>query len=384
MKKSTLFKLAAIGAMALCCCFSASAQTKAPGELLDKSAFEMEIDGKPVSLYTITNGRITAQITNYAGYIVGIYTPDKDGNYTNVVGHNDNIQQYQTFSRNPVGAALGRYANRIGNASFTLDGKQYEVTRNNGQHTLHGGSKGFDHTVWDVEEVTENTLVLSCILEDGLDGFPGTLKTFLTFSVTDDDGVAIDYKATTDKPTVCNLSHHVYFNLNGFPAENVLDHVFCINADAITETDNSLIPTGKLLPVEGTPYDFRSPVKLGDRQAAAPAGRGGFGGPGGPGAQAPAIPEGMVRSFDQNFCLNHSEAGQVELVASVYSPASGRVLEVLNNRPGLQFFTGNRVAFAMESQLYPDTPNHPGFPGSATLRPGETYHHTVIYRFSTK
>ena len=381
MKKSTLFKLAAIGAMALCSCFSASAQTKAPGELLDKSAFEMEIDGKPVSLYTITNGRITAQITNYAGYIVGIYTPDKDGNYTNVVGHNDNIQQYQTFSRNPVGAALGRYANRIGNASFTLDGTKYEVTKNNGQHTLHGGSKGFDHTVWDVEEVTDNTLVLSCVLADGLDGFPGTLKTFLTFSVTDDDGVAIDYKATTDKPTVCNLSHHVYFNLNGFPAENVLDHVICINADAITETDNSLIPTGKLLPVEGTPYDFRSPVTLGDRQAATPAGRGAFGGPGAP---APAIPDGMVRSYDQNFCLNHTEAGQVELVASVYSPTSGRVLEVLNDQPGLQFFTGNRVAFAMESQLYPDTPNHPDFPGSATLRPGETYHHTVIYRFSTK
>jgi len=370
--------------MALFCCISANAQTKAPGDLFDKSDFEMEIDGKPVSLYTITNGRITAQVTNFAGYIVGIYTPDKDGNYTNVVGHNDNIQQYQTFSRNPVGSALGRYANRIGNATFTLDGVEYNVTKNNGQHTLHGGSKGFDHTVWDVEEVTESSVVMSCVLEDGLDGFPGTLKTFLTFSITDDDGLAINYEATTDKPTVCNLSHHVYFNLNGFPAENALDHVIYINADAITETDNSLIPTGKLLPVEGTPYDFRKPVKLGDRQVATPAGRGAFGGPGGPGAQAPAIPEGMVRSFDQNFCLNHTEEGQVEVVASVYSPTSGRVMEVLNDKPGLQFFSGNRVAIALESQLYPDTLNKPEFPGNAVLRPGETYHHTVIYRFSTK
>jgi aldose 1-epimerase len=221
-------------------------------------------------------------------------------------------------------------------------------------------------------------IVAQLILADGVDGFPGNLKTFLTFSVTDDDGVSIDYRATTDKPTVCNLSHHVYFNLDGFPAENVLNHVVWINADAITETDSTLIPTGRLLPVDGTPYDFRSPVALGSRQVALPAGRGAFG----PGAPAPEIPEGMVRSFDQNFCLNHSVEGQVEKVASVYSPASGRRMEVFSDQPGLQFFTGNRLAFAMESQLYPDTLNRPEFPGKAVLRPGETYHHTVIYKFS--
>ena len=252
------------------------------------------------------------------------------------------------------------------------------MTKNNGEHTLHGGRNGFDHVVWDVEAVSESAVVLSCVLADGVDGFPGNLKTFLTFSVTDDDGVSIDYRATTDKPTVCNLSHHVYFNLDGFPAENVLNHVVWINADAITETDSTLIPTGRLLPVDGTPYDFRSPVALGSRQVALPAGRGAFG----PGAPAPEIPEGMVRSFDQNFCLNHSVEGQVEKVASVYSPASGRRMEVFSDQPGLQFFTGNRLAFAMESQLYPDTLNRPEFPGKAVLRPGETYHHTVIYRFS--
>ena len=198
MKKTILSWLAAASALALLFCVSAKARTKAPGELLDKADFETEIDGKPVSLFTITNGRITAQVTNFGGYIVGTYTPDKDGVYTNVVGHNDNIQQYRTFSRNPVGSSLGRYANRIGHATFTLDGIKYEVTKNNGEHTLHGGRNGFDHVVWDVEAVNENVVVLSCVLADGVDGFPGNLKTFLTFSVTDDDGVSIDYRATTD------------------------------------------------------------------------------------------------------------------------------------------------------------------------------------------
>jgi aldose 1-epimerase len=379
MKKNKLLCFAAICALALSGAFTSRAQTKAPGELLDKADFETEIDGKPVSLYTITNGRITAQITNLAGYIVGIWTPDKDGNYTNVVGHNDNIQQYRGFSRNPVGAALGRYANRIGNATFTLDGVTYNTTRNNGAHTLHGGTAGFDRTVWDVEEASENTLVLSCTLADSLDGFPGTLKTFLTFSVTEDDGVSIDYRATTDKPTVCNLSHHVYFNLDGFPAENVLGHVIRIDADTMTEMDATLIPTGKILPVEGTPFDFRRPVLLSERQVA-PAARGAFV----PGAQLPPVPEGMVRSFDQNFCLNHGVTAQPELAATVYSPASGRVMEVLNDKPGLQFYTGGRTALALESQLYPDALNHPAFPGSSVLRPGETYRHTVIYRFSVR
>ncbi len=368
----------AMCAIALLCSISACSQVQAPGNLLDKAAFDTEIDGKPVSLYTITNGRITAQVTNYAGYIVGIYAPDKDGNYDNVVSHNDSIQLYtRGFSRNPLGAALGRYANRIGNASFTLDGVKYELTRNNGAHTLHGGTKGFDHTVWDVEKVTGNSVVMSCVLPDGTDGFPGTLKTTLTFSITKDDGVSISYEATTDKATVCNLSHHVYFNLDGCPAENVNDHVVSINADKITEVDAGLIPTGKLLPVEGTAYDLRTPTRIGDRQFTMP--RGAFV----PGQPMPAVPEGMVRSYDNNFCLNHSKAGKLEEVATVYSPASGRYMEVFNDQPGLQLYTGGRVALALESQLYPDCPNQPDFP-SAVLRPGEKYKHTVVYKFSTK
>jgi len=349
----------------------------APGDLIDKSAFDTEIDGKQVSLYTITNGVVTAQITNFGGYIVGIYTPDKNGGYTNVVGHNDSIEQYRGFSRNPCGSALGRYANRIAGGKFTLDGVTYELTRNNGQHILHSGKKGFGNIVWDVEEVKADKLVLSCLSEDGADGFPGNVKTFLTYSITRDNGVKLSFEATTDKATVINMSHHVYFNLDGFADSNILDFILTIDADSITEADPTNIPTGRLLNVEGTPYDFRKGVKLGDRQIASPAGRPA------PGAAASAVPEGMVRSYDINFVLNHTKAGKVEKVASLYAPKSGRMMEMYNNHPGLQFFTGGRTAVAMESQMFPDSPNHPEFP-STILRPGETYKHTIIYKFSVK
>ena len=376
MKKNIILAVAAISVLSFM--FKTTAYAQAPSCLLDRSDFETVIDDKPVWLHTITNGKIYAQVTNYCGYIVGLYAPDRDGNYENVVGHNDNIQQYQSFSRNPCGTALGRYANRIANATFTLDGVQYQVTKNNGQHMLHGGNEGFDHTVWDVVMVSDRAVIYSCVLEDGLDGFPGNLVTFLTFSITDNDGLAINFSATTDKATVCSMSHHAYFNLDGFKeGGDILGHVLTVDADTMTETDSTLIPTGKILPVEGTVFDFREGVRIGDRQAAMPAVRPA------PGTPAPQIPEGMVRSFDQNFCLNHKEAGKIELVATLYSPESGRVMEVLNNHPGLQVYTGNRRAIALESQMFPDSPNHPEFP-STTLRPGETYKHTVIYRFSVK
>ena len=373
------FKYVAAIALSMLFSISACSQPQAPGNLLDKSAFDTEIDGKPVSLYTITNGRISAQVTNYAGYVVGIYVPDKDGNYANVVSHNDSIKMYTGPSRAPLGAALGRYANRIANGAFTLDGVEYSLTKNNGGHTLHGGTQGFDHTVWTVDKVTPKSVEMSCVLPDGTDGFPGTLKTVLTFAITDDDGLSISYQATTDKPTVCNLSHHVYFNLDGCPADSVTNHIVSINADTITEVDRALIPTGNILPVDGTAYDLRQPTRIGDRQFNAPMGRFVPGQP----MQMPQVPEGMVRSYDQNFCLNHSAAGKLEAVATAYSPDSGRFMEVWNDQPGLQLYTGGRVAFAMESQLYPDSPNHPDFP-SSVLRPGETYKHTVVYKFSTK
>ena len=376
MKKFSKFIMAFAAAL-ICCMPSMAAKPKFP--LLPTAPYDTIIDGQKVALYTIKKGKVAAQIINYGGFVVGLYSPDKNGQYANLVTHYDDIHQYMRYNMGMVGPALGRYANRIANGKFTLDGKEYNITKNSGQHTLHGGAKGFDHTAWKVVKAKKNKLVLSCVLPDGLDGFPGTLTTTLTYSITKDGGLQISYEATTDKATVVNLSNHTYFNLDGAGNGDIMDHQLMINAGFITETDRSNIPTGDYGLVDGSPYDFQKPVRIGDRQyspAPGPAGRGGFGGFGG------QVPEGMVRNYDNNFCLVHTGTG-VEMVASLYSPNSGRYLEVWNNHPGLQVYTGARTAIALESQMYPDSPNHDSFP-STVLRPGEKYEHTVIYKLSVK
>ena len=376
--KNISFKLLAVAAVMVCCMSANAAKPKFP--LIDKAPYDTVIDGQKVALYTIQKGKVAAQIINYGGFVVGLYAPDRNGEYANLVTHYDNIHQYMRYNMGQIGPALGRYANRIANGKFTLDGVEYNITKNSGQHTLHGGAKGFDHTAWKVVKAKKNKLVLSCVLPDGLDGFPGTLTTTLTYSITKDGGLQISYEATTDKATVVNLSNHTYFNLDGAGNGDILDHELMINAAFITETDRSNIPTGDYGLVDGSPYDFQKPVRIGDRQyspAPAQGGRGGFGGFGG------QVPEGMVRSFDNNFCLVHEQQGKVEKVATLYSPKSGRFMEVWNNHPGLQVFTGARTAIALESQMYPDSPNHDFFP-STTLRPGEKYQHTVIYKLSVK
>jgi len=357
---------------------ASAAKPKFP--LLPTAPYDTIIDGQKVALYTIQKGKVAAQIINYGGFVVGLYSPDKNGEYANLVNHYDNIKQYMNYNMGMIGPALGRYANRIANGKFKLDGVEYNITKNSGQHTLHGGAKGFDHTAWKVVKAKKNKLVLSCVLPDGLDGFPGTLTTTLTYSITKDGGLQISYEATTDKATVVNLSNHTYFNLDGAGNGDIMDHELMINAAFITETDRSNIPTGDLGMVEGSPYDFQKPVRIGDRQYAPQPGQGGRGGFGGFGGQ---VPEGMVRNYDNNFCLIHNEQGKVEMVASLYSPKSGRYMEVWNNHPGLQVYTGARTAIALESQMYPDSPNHEFFP-STTLRPGEKYEHTVIYKLSVK
>ena len=367
----------AVAAVAFCISAGA-AKPKFP--LLPSAPYDTIIDGQKVALYTIQKGKVAAQIINYGGFVVGLYSPDKNGEYANLVTHYDDIHQYMRYNMGMVGPALGRYANRIANGKFTLDGVEYNITKNSGQHTLHGGAKGFDHTAWKVVKAKKNKLVLSCVLPDGLDGFPGTLTTTLTYSITKDGGLQISYEATTDKATVVNLSNHTYFNLDGVGNGDIMDHELMINALFFTETDRSNIPTGDYGMVEGSPYDFQKPVRIGDRQyspqPAQGGGRGGFGGFG-------QVPEGMVRNYDNNFCLIHNEEGKVEQVATLYSPKSGRFLEVWNNHPGLQVYTGARTAIALESQMYPDSPNHEFFP-STTLRPGEKYQHTVIYKLSVK
>lgn len=368
--------LMAVAAVAFCVSASA-AKPKFP--LLPSAPYDTIIDGQKVALYTIQKGKVAAQIINYGGFVVGLYSPDKNGEYANLVNHYDNIKQYMNYNMGMIGPALGRYANRIANGKFKLDGVEYNITKNSGQHTLHGGAKGFDHTVWKVVKAKKDKLILSCVLPDGLDGFPGTLTTTLTYSITKDGGLQISYEATTDKATVVNLSNHTYFNLDGAGNGDIMDHQLMINAGFITETDRSNIPTGDYGLVDGSPYDFQKPVRIGDRQYSPQPGQGGRGGFGGFGGQ---VPEGMVRNYDNNFCLVHTGTG-VEMVASLYSPKSGRYMEVWNNHPGLQVYTGARTAIALESQMYPDSPNHDSFP-STVLRPGEKYQHTVIYKLSVK
>lgn len=340
---------------------------------IDAAAFKTTIDDKQVDLYTITNGKVTAQITNYGGFIVSLCSPDKDGNYSNLVTHYNNIAEYQRYNLGMVGPALGRFANRIANAKFTLNKKEYNLTKNSREHILHSGLKGFDHAVWDVVSCSENTLVLKHISPDGTDGFPGTLTTTLTYSITEDDGIQISYEATTDKPTVVNLSNHAYFNLNGAGNGDIMNHTLTIDADKITEASQDGIPTGNFIDVTGGAYDFRTGQRIGDRQMQMQGFR--FG-------QKIEIPEGKVMNYDNNFCLNHKGKG-VEKVASLYSPESGRVLEVWNDHPGLQVYTGARTAIALESQMYPDSPNHSNFP-STVLKPGKVYRHTCVYKLKVK
>ena len=343
---------------------------------LDASAFKTTIDGKAVNLYTLSNDKVTVQITNYGGFVVSMLAPDRNGNYTNIVPHYNNIREYQNFNLGMVGPALGRFANRIANAKFTLDGKEYNLTKNAREHILHGGNKGFDHVVWDVVSSDSKKLVLKCVLPDGADGFPGNLTTTLTYSLTDDNGLSIAYEATTDKPTVVNLSNHSYFNLNGTGVGDIMNHTLYVEADKITETTQDGIPTGKFLDVAGTAYDFKSGCRIGDRQMQF---KGGFF----PFGQRIEIPEGKVMQYDNNFCVTHKAKKGVEKVASLYSPESGRVLEVWNDHPGLQVYTGARSAIALESQMYPDSPNHKEFP-STVLRPKQKYTHTCIYKMGVK
>lgn len=341
---------------------------------IDAAPYDTLMENKKVALYTITDGKVGAQISNYGGFIITLFAPDKNGNYNNLVTSYADIHKYMTYNLGQVGPALGRFANRITNAHFELDGQSFDVTKNSRQHILHGGLKGFDHTVWDVVSHNKNELVLKCTLADGLDGFPGNLTTTLTYSISD-GGLKIYYAATTDKKTIVNLSNHAYFNLNGTNSDgDIMEHMLTIEADSITETNREGIPSGKLLAVDSTPYDFRKPCKIGDRQMVMKGFQ--FG-------QKFEIPEGKVMMYDNNFCLRHTKKGKVEKVATLYSPQSGITMEVWNDHPGLQVYTGARKAIALESQMYPDSPNHPEFP-STTLAPGEQYTHTCIYKFSAK
>ena len=339
--------------------------------------------GEAVQLYTLRNAKgMQVEITNYGGRVVSLLAPDRSGRFADVVLGVDSPEGY--LGDNPYfGALIGRYGNRIAKGRFRLNGVEYKLAVNNGANALHGGVKGFDRVVWQPREAQSPdgpSLELKYTSKDGEEGYPGNLTVTVSYTLTADNGLRIDYHATTDKDTVVNLTNHSYFNLAGQGEGTILDHVVQIYADRFTPVDAGLIPTGELKSVEGTPFDFRQPATIGSRI----------------GNKDQQLEYGL--GYDHNWVLNH-KTGSFDVVARVGEPVSGRVMEVLTTEPGLQFYTGNfldgtirgkggkvypkRAAFCMETQHFPDSPNQPKFP-PVVLKPGETLQSSTEYRFSVE
>lgn len=365
-------------ALGILCALTVAGQAAYPG--IKRSTFGNMKDGQTVDLYTLTNSHgMQVGITNYGGRVVSILVPDRQGKMGDVVLGFNHAAEYGSDPY--FGALIGRYGNRIAKGHFALDGKIYSLPLNNGPNSLHGGLKGFDKRVWSARELSQSPAALELTYQskDGEEGYPGNLTVKVVYTLTEADELKIDYTATTDKDTVLNLTNHSYFNLAGQGNGDILKHEMMIHADRFTPIDSTLIPTGELREVAGTPFDFRKPTAIGAR-----------------------INEDneqlkFGRGYDHNFVLNRKGSG-LELAARVVEPDSGRVLEVLTTEPGLQFYSGNfldgtihgkgdkvygqRSTFCLETQHFPDSPNHPNFP-TTELKPGETYHQTTIFRFST-
>ena len=351
-------------------------------ELLDPADFTTTVNNSPVTLYTLKAGDITMQVTNYGGRVVSLWVPDRDGNFADIEIGYQNIGRYiDNKGERYLGAVVGPYANRIAGGRFTLDGKEYTLPQNDNGQTLHGGTLGLDRIVWSVDEVTGNSLLMSCTLPDGQDGFPGNRTVKMRYELTPENEFVVTYEGTTDAPTVMNISHHSFFNLKGEGNGTVLDNILTINASHTTPVDSHLIPTGEIADVEGTPFDFRTPTAIGSRI----------------GEENEQLRNG--KGYDHNWVIDREDDGTVIRVADLYEPQSGRGIEVWSDQIALQFYSGNffdgsydgkygrpighREAVALETQRYPDSPNHVDFP-SCTLRPGEVYKHTCIYKFYTK
>jgi aldose 1-epimerase len=347
---------------------------------ISKARFGKTLDGKRVDIYTLcnTNG-VEARICNYGGILVSLKVPDRDGHMGDVVLGYDDLTGYLTNSPY-FGALIGRYGNRIANGKFTLDDVNYTLATNNGPNALHGGLKGFDKRVWRakvIQSADGPALELTYRSKNGEEGYPGNLKVKAVYTLMPDNGLRLEYTATTDKDTVLNLTQHSYFNLAG--QGDILGHKVFIDANNFTPVDETLIPTGELRPVEETPFDFLQPTAIGAR------------------IQQDDRQLKFGNGYDHNFVLNHP-MGQLDVVAQVVEPTTGRVLEVLTTEPGLQFYTGNfldgtitgkggqvykfRNAFCMEPQHFPNSPNQSDFP-STVLKPGQVYRNTIIFRFST-
>lgn len=361
----------------------AFACTKAPRQVpvMDASTFGGQVDGKKVELFTLRNAKgMTVQITNYGGRVVDLWVPDKNGNFSDVVLGYPTLNGYLNSHEIYFGTLIGRYGNRIGKGQFILNDSVYKLAVNNGPNHLHGGIKGFNNVVWDAVRSDDNTLLLSYLSPDGEEGYPGNLQVNVTYELTDNNELKIDYKATTDKPTPVNLTHHSYFNLKGAGEGDILDHVMQIYGSYYTPVDSGLIPTGEIASVEGTVFDFRTPTAIGARI----------------GDDNQQLKYGL--GYDHNWVLD-SNGDSLHKAAKVVEPVSGRIMEVYTNEPGIQFYTGNflagkdtgkngkvypyRGALCLETQHFPDSPNKPAFP-SAILDPDKEYHSICIYKFSAE
>ena len=369
-----LFYALALAVLASC---TAGNQVK----LLPVSDFETLLDGKEVTLHTLKNADLTMQVTNFGARVVSLWTPDKNGNYEDIVLGYDNIDKY---INNPgerfLGAVVGPYANRIAGGTYTICDETYTFPQNNNGQTLHGGLKGLDMVVWDVFAADDSTLVLSYTHPDGQDGMPGNLEIFMTYTLTSSNEFKVEYLAQTDKPTHVNLSHHSFFNLKGEGNGTINDHILYINGSKTTPVNEVLIPTGDIADVTGTPFDFRKAKAIGTDLY----------------VENEQLKNGS--GYDHNWVLDRQTPDQLEMAASVLEPASGRFMEVWTDQPAIQFYGGNffdgttdgkygkalryRESIALETQKYPDSPNHPHFP-STLLKPGEDYTHICVYRFST-
>ncbi len=352
--------------------------TARSGTTFNRKAFQDIINGKPTDLYVLKNGRgVTAAITNYGGRITSLLVPDKDGKMVDVVVGYGRLQDYVMSTEAYFGATIGRVGNRIANGRFTLDGRAYTLAKNNGPNSLHGGKKGFQSVVWDARQPNDTTLELHYLSPDGEEGYPGNLEVTVTYSLTSANGFQCRYTATTDKKTVVNLTNHAFFNLNGEGSGTINNHILQIYADRYTPVNSTLIPTGKIEPVAGTPLDFSRPMPIGQRLN----------------VTHPQLAYG--KGYDHNYVLNGSG---LKKAATIVGDQSGIQMDVYTEEPGLQFYGGNfmqgkntfkggakdehRTAFCLETQHFPDSPNQPGFP-SIVLAPGQTYQTASVYTFST-
>jgi aldose 1-epimerase len=347
---------------------------------INKRSYGKTANGVAVDEYTLTNAnQVEVKIITFGGIITSLSVPDRKGQVANVVLGRSTLTDYEA-GHPYLGAIIGRFGNRIGKARFKLNGQEYTLAANDGPNSLHGGSKGFDKQIWTAQEVPGG-LELSYLSRDGEEGYPGNLATRVVYGLNDQNELRIDYTATTDRPTVVNLTNHSYFNLAGNGAPSIENHLIMINADRYTPVDQTLIPTGELASVAGTPFDFRLP-----RQIAA-------------GIRSGHPQVVLGRGIDHNFVINRTDNTSLVLAASLYEPSSGRAMDVLTTEPGIQFYTGNFLdgtlvgssgglyrqgdGLCLETQHFPDSPNQPGFP-TTLLNPGETYRSTTVFKFSAR